>query len=323
MIDLSFHAIHILKKTESPFLEMGTYYALLFSGYLDVFIPFSFLVASLKVWIDLDTGNELLALQTGGVSGKKITIPFFCLAIILSLTLYLNQETFAPASKTIAHQTKSKFKRKKYRESSVKNIILKDNSQLYYLNYDENCLYDIFWIQSLNDIWHFEKLMIKDHEPVAFFADHFLKNAEGKIVKTASYENLLMPTIPIDETSFRTALIPLQNQSLSTLFHQAMLAPNPSDKSLTYFFSKCAQPLILFLIILTFAPIHLAYTRHKRNFLLISIALGLMVIYKALLEGMAILGENSILPPLVAIFSPPIIALAITLPKFLRLDKQN
>lgn len=324
LLDFSLHAGTFTKSKSSTWLHATIYYSNMFSNYLDFFLPCSFLVTCLKVFIQLDSDNELIAFQSAGFSLKKISLPFFYFAIFLCGISYLNQEFLIPYTKTFAHQSKAKMKKKKHKQVSIKKIQLSDNSQWIFNHYEDNIFYDVFWIKSFDDLWHFQKVTLdpKSNEKIGVFADHFQKSPENFLELTESSPSLNLDFISLDPHQDFSMTTTLQNQSLSNLFSQAILSKHPSCKTVSFFYYKVLQPLILLIMILGLSPWHLSYNRFKPNFLIISIALGAMFTYKAVVEGMLILAESNTINPTVAICSPLLITLALVLPKFLQYDRK-
>lgn len=324
LLDFSLHAGTFTKSKSATWLHAIIYYSNMFSNYLDFFLPCSFLLTCLKVFIQLDSHNELIALQSAGFSLKKITLPFFYFAIFLCGISYLNQEFLIPHTKAFAHQSKAKMKKKKYRQATIKKIQLSDNSQWIFNHYEDNTFYDVFWIKSLNDLWHFQKVTLnsKSNEKTGVFADHFQKSPENFLELTESHQKMNLDCISLDSNQDFSIATALQNQSLSNLFSQAILSKHPSCKTLTFFYYKVLQPLVLLIMILGLSPWHLSYNRFKPNFLIVSVALGAMVSYKAIIEGMLILAESNVINPIIAICTPFLIMLATVLPKFLQYDQK-
>ncbi len=61
------------------------------------------------------------------------------------------------------------------------------------------------------------------------------------------------------------------------------------------------------------------YTRTKATFLIAALSIFCLLGIKTILDGMLILGENQVIPSYIAIFSPVMLVLCLTLPGFMRM----
>ena len=324
LLDFSLHAGSFTKAKTGTWWLAITYYIFMFSNYLDFFLPCSFLLTCLKVFIQLDSHNEFMAFQVAGLCLRKIVLPFFYFAFFLCGISYLNQEFLVPHTKNFAHQTKAKMKKKKQKSQSIKSIQLKDNSQWIYSHFQDKVFDDVYWIQSNDDLWHFQKVLLDEisKEKTGLFADHFQKSSQDILQLTESHPTINLDFIPLDPQLDFSHTKSLMNSSLSDLFSKVFLSKNPSNKTLSLLYYKILQPLILLIMVVALAPWHLSYKRFKPNFLIISFALTAMVMYKAIIEGLLILAESNVINPLVAIGTPFLVMLAIFLPKFLTYDQK-
>ena len=111
IIDLSAHGVRFLSK--SSFAEITLFYLNTFASLLDLFLTLTFLLAAMRVLIDLTSHREIVALQMAGISKKGLIAPFFFFAGFLSLVCYLNTQWFAPDAQELTNLFKTSHKSKK------------------------------------------------------------------------------------------------------------------------------------------------------------------------------------------------------------------
>jgi len=182
LLDLSVNGVRFLGRGNAAPVQLLLYYLRSFSAHLELFIPLSFLLTTLKVLLDLNRHLELVALQTAGLSSKKLLFPFFALAALLSLVCYANSEWVAPYAMTATKTFRASYSKhkKKARRESLQFLSLADGSELVYQEYDasSNALFDVFWIRSPSDIWHIKQLAISSSPPIGHAADHLVRTQE-------------------------------------------------------------------------------------------------------------------------------------------------
>lgn len=295
LVDISINGVQFFSKGTS-FLEIGLYYLLDFSLHLELLVPFAFLLATLKVLFDLTDHRELVALQMAGLSKKKLLTPLFLFAGILAIGCYLNSQWLIPKATLGALSFKESHARhqKKVRDHLFA-ITLKDGSELIYQSYDKKTkeLFDVFWIQSSNDIWHMKYLQSN----TARFADHLQRNDKNQMVKTESFDT---KEFPWDETpSFEGPFTDKHTQS-------------------AYFHYHLALPLLPFLILFAISPIAMRYSRTKPTFFIVACSLFALLGLKTLLDSMLILAENQVFTAPMAMWIPLSICFLLTIPSFVK-----
>ena len=72
------------------------YYAGVVSSYMHWFVPASCMLATLYSMWQLSHHSELTAMRASGISFHRLTLPFFCTAIVASLLTFANEEWLAP-----------------------------------------------------------------------------------------------------------------------------------------------------------------------------------------------------------------------------------
>jgi len=321
-IDLSIHGVRFLTLgPEATLLDLFLYYLRQFAMHLDLFLPLSFLLSLYKVLFALNTHLELIALQMAGLSKKKLLLPFFFFATILSTICYLNHEYFAGEATAAAAAFKSSHtkKIKIARTLHLQTLLFDDQSELIFQSFDpeKKEFFDAYWISD-KDLWHMKTLSIAKQPPTAYFADHLVR--ENKLlVKQESFVEKEFPTLPLDETTTPKVFIPFESRPLSTLFLESSVPSIEAPSVKTHLHYKLALPLFPLLILLSASPFALSFSRHKRVFLIISLSLFAFLVYLTLFDSLLILGENSVLPPLLAMWFCPTIVTLFSLRRFAKI----
>ena len=324
LVDLSIHGIGFFSHGNTSFLNIATYYLYTFSSQLTFFFPLTFLIASLKVLLDLNTHHELVAFQMAGISKNKLLLPLFTFAFFLSFISYANQQWLSPQAMNSTYAFEKQHSKKKQKERKIPLFIaaLQDKSELVYQEVQKETLFDVFWIKSHNEIWHIKSLNMGLIPPEGKWVDHFQRNKQHLFEKTENFKHHLFPEIALDDNVFLEAFVPFENRSLSTLFQQSFRPTNERKSVVSHLHYKLATPLLSFLILFLIAPFTLSFSRTKPLFLITAMSLFSFVGFMTLLEGMLILGENQVLAGPIAIWGPFLFVLSLRLVKknTLRID---
>lgn len=325
IIDLTIHGVRFFSHGSIQWTEVTAYYLHNFATHLDFFFPLTLLFTILKVLLDLNSHNELVALQIAGLSQKKLLIPFFIFAAFLGCISYANHEWIAPSAQEAADtfQLAHTKKKKKASKTHVYSASLQNQSELVYQEFLEKTdeLFDVYWIKSNKDIWHIKFLKIDpsgENIPIGRFADHLQRTKGHKLEKTESHLTYSFPEIVLDNNVTLQTFIPFENRSLSTLCRQALKPTVERRSIICHLHYKLATPLIPFLILLTLSPIVMRFSRLKSTVLITAISLFSFIGFMTILEGMLILGENQVIPGYIAIWGPIALVLLFATPRFYR-----
>lgn len=320
LIDLSIHGVRFMTYgEETSSLELIVYYFRQFSLQLDLFIPLGFLLSTLKVLFQLGANLELTALQMAGLSRKKILLPFFCFAALLTLLGLINHEFLRDAASLATDDFKlahSKVKKKERRRDKVHTLLLEDASELVYQKYDpvRKEFSDVFWIRTDRDFWHMKWLRLESDQPMGFFADHFVR---GELIeKKESFEKKHLIDMPLAKVEPKR-FIPYENRPLSSLYKESKATKLPALKA--HFHRKLALPLLPFFVLIGLAPHLFSFSRKKPLFLIVALSLFAFVTVMTLFDGLLILGETNVLPPILSMWCLPTILLILALPRFLKM----
>ncbi len=319
IVDLSVHGIRFL--SQSTFIDVALFYLHTLSALLELFLTLTFLLSTMRVLFDLNTHREIVALQMAGLSKKRLLMPFFFFASLLSATCYLNSQFFAPESQDIteAFRDSHKPKKKKVKNTHVYSISLEDDSELVYqkFNNEKKELNDVYWIRNPNDIWHMKFLQI---DPLkGRFVNHLTRNKEKQIERSESFVTRDFSEIPWDDDAILHRFVPFANRPVSTLLLQACFDTTERSSVFSHLFYKILTPLMPLLVLFAIGPISIRFSRNHPLFLITACSLFGFVALKVILDGMLILAENQVLPSLIAIFGPVGLLLAFSLPSYARM----
>ena len=319
-IDLSINGIRFLSKDATSIIGILINYLRHFSKLFDLFSSFSFLLATLKVLIDLNTHRELSALQIAGISAKRLLMPFFLLAALLTIASYGNSQWISPNAQQTIQGTQSK-KRKSKTEGRIFSVDLEDGSELIYQMYcpEKEELFDVFWIRSPTDLWHIKYLKVHSKPVQGRFAEHFTRNHHGIFEKTESFEHSIFPDLQCNSSASLQKFIPFEERPLLLLLQQAMAKGAEKQKSGAHLQYKLALPLIPFLMLFSIAPFAFRFSRGTFAFLFASCCFFAYVGLRTLLDALLILAENQVFSPFLAIWGPLAICFTVSLYFFSRL----
>jgi lipopolysaccharide export LptBFGC system permease protein LptF len=319
VVDLSAHGVRFLSK--SSFADITLFYLQSFASLLDLFLTLTFLLATMRVLIDLTSHREIVALQMAGISKKGLLAPFFYFAGCLSLVCYLNTQWFAPDAQELANRFKTAHKSKKNKTEQIRvfTVSLEDESELIYRSFDKGKkeLFDVFWVRAPNDIWHMKSFKIDALE--GQYVNHLIRNEKKQLEKAESFPNRVFSELPWDDEVVLHRFVPYESRSISTLFLQALSFPSESRIIFSHLYYKLLVPLMPFLVLFAVGPMTMRYSRSRPIFLITAYSIFCFIALKVTLDGMLILGENQVIPSYVAIWGPILLSLSFTLPSFARM----
>lgn len=312
LVDLSVNGVRFFTRGPSTRLDIWIYYCLQFSLRIDLFLPLAFLLAMLNTLFTLNAHFELVALQTSGLSRKKLLIPFVWVAALLSLVSYANHEWVAPiAVKDINAFKRSKAK-KPDKKKFVQTIALEDGSELVYQSFDAQAstFSDVFWIRSPKDLWTMKTLSFT-HGPMGQYVDHLTRSPQGLLEKVESFPTHYFSEMPLRRLGIPGEIIPFEGRSLSTLLEESTLPSIDLPLAQTHLHRKLALPLLPFLVIIAIAPFAVTFSRQKNGIYLVAFSLFGFIVLMILYDSLVILGENRLVPPTVAMWAPLLATLSL------------
>jgi lipopolysaccharide export system permease protein len=256
----------------------------------------------IKVLSTMNLHRELVAFQMGGLSNSQIVRPFIILGAIFSIMILLSYEYIIPNSLNYIDT----FKEKKFNISAEKkpfhinHILLSDGSKLIYKSHKpEQQFFDVYWIISLDDIWHIKQLDKSINPPKGHYVDHFLRNEKNELIKKNSYKDYSFPQLNKKNTVKKQALPSCENSAISSLFKRKNIFSTQKEKAeiLTYFYYKIIISFTPLLVVISLAPFCMHFSRKISFFLISLISLFLFIFYYSFMNGMIILSENQVIFP--------------------------
>lgn len=300
------------------------YYLCTFSRRLDVLVPFTVLIGTIRILLTLQSRNELVALLVSGVPMRVLFRPFIVSALAASLLLYANFEFFLPKAqpKALAIQENDFGRESKLRgleleePSQVREVLLKDASRMFYRNYDPllRQFSDVFWIVTMDKVYHMKTLSCISDPPLGTNVDLIVRAANGKMVKESTSLDHTFQNMQFDEESLRDSVQSPRDQSVTTLISQAELyGKSMSDRAIDvrcFLIYKLTFPLICLLAALAPAAYCLSFRRDMPQFMIYLLSLGALFCFFLLLQVAFVLAKSHVVSPLVALGLPWLLAAA-------------
>lgn len=304
-IDLATRGGKFFGKSLFSGLDTAQYYLHQFSNYLSFFFPLSLILASIQVLFDLNSHNELVALQMGGISRKKLLAPFFTLASLLFLLLLANYQWVSPKALESASEYVKAYARhkKKPMREHLQTLTLADGSEMIFQSFDANKkeLFDVFWLETESKIWHMKFFEVETR--LAKFVDCF-ERIGNQWIRSSRSRATEMPQIDIDQKSAFEPFVPCQRRPLSQLVSQAKTKSIEQPKLLSHLLHKLSLSSLLFLSLIAISPACFSFSRSRQAFKILSFSLFGFLAAVMFLDGLLVLGENRVLPVTLAFGSP-------------------
>ena len=325
LIDFSTHAHDFIIHGKVVFSKIYTFYLYQFIKRLIILLPLALLIAAIRTLSSLNIHRELVAFQACGLKMKKLLRPLFLLGIFCALFSYANEQVFLPKSIAYLDQVKQEEGRGALTKDHKKQfavLYLDDASKLIYQKFDKEkgAFFDVYWIRSFHDIWRMKYLSADPKNPVAEYADHIIRTKEGFLEKTESFEKISLPYLKWEESQLSKKQSSIKHQPISDLFLLTLKNDKRSfhlrGEIQTHFFHKVAMPLLPLLVLFGVIPFLISYSRNPPIFLIYGISIFAFVVFFTLMNALVIIGENQVLPPYIAIFSPFLLCFGVSYVKF-------
>ncbi len=313
LIDYSTHMQDFIVDKRIQISHMLGYYSFMLIKRADLLVPLAMLIASIKLLLSINLNGELVALQSSGISLKKIVRPLLLLAGLCTLFNIFSFEFFLPSSLNFLDRFRErhfKHSRNGARREPIHALYLKDGSKIIYQKKDAetNQFFDVFWIRSSDDLWRMKYLSSDPENPVGTYVDHIQRNRSGNFDKTESFETYRFSPFKWQPDLAGKGYIPIENRRISELF--SLLASKKKATAverpqiLSFILYKCAMPLLPLLVTMAVVPFCVRYSRTTPLFLIYALALFGFVAFCALMDAGVILGENNVIPPFAAVLGP-------------------
>lgn len=301
-----YRAIHV------SFLEIAAYYFSILIQRLDIFVPFAFLIATIHTLCHLNVHNELIALMASGLPLKRLLKPFLLFGFLLTFVLYLNVEYFLPRAMEYHRVIEDAHFIEKYKSNkntSLHSISLNDGSMFLYHYYDsiKDTFHDVYWLRTIDDMFHMKSLVFKDKQHEGRFVNHLLRTSTGELISTEAYPEMTFPNLHISKKALSESTLSPQSLPFSKLWRSMISFTISHDKQAqiaTAFYYKLAMPWLAMLAFLAPATFCLKFTRQLPVFFIYLGSIVGMVAFYLIMHAAFILGEYQTLIPLAAIFVP-------------------
>lgn len=311
-----------IQRNQVPFIRVASYYLYSIPQILHDLVPLAFLVAFLATAAVLEKHNESTAIKAAGVSLTRVALPLLGLGLMLGVGLFVLDESVVQRANRTAQQLEDIIKGRKvtraYRSTDRPWLFLPDGRTLVnFIQYDgETKALVRPSVYVFSDELQLRSRLVAD---VAEYRDGQWI-AEGGWSRTFLDES--SPTfarhkehvsLPIDvgpEYFGREFRRPSQMNLVELRSYIASLraAGYRVDPLRVQFHQKLAYPLSLFLLAWLALPFAFRIGR-KGTVVGIATALVLGMAYFALTAIVTTLGEASLLPPIVAAWTPNVIFL--------------
>jgi len=315
LIDLASQIKHIHAH---DWLEYPVYYFNQFIKRIDLIFPIAFAIGLVYALTSLFSNFELIALEMSGLSRRKLLLPFFAFAIMLTSITYCSYEWLSPKAKIFIENFDTKSKKKPILQNARKpglyNYELKNGEKLLfsYATPENDSVHSVYLILSPDEIWHMQKLSIKSK--LGQFVDKLERQNNGKLVATVS-----LPTRIFKEINFNLSQIPKKTNPYSLMSLSELSQNTESPKGKTQLYLRLILPLLPCLIAFAIPPFAFAFSRTRsRPLLLYTLVLFAILCYFALTSALTILGENQVLAPFFATAFLPIALFALFCTAFYR-----
>lgn len=315
-IDMMTH-LKDIRAGSTSLLVWINYYICTFSRRLDVLIPFTVLIGTIRLLLQFHARNELVALLVCGLPMKTLLRPFLVAASCMALLLYANFQFFLPATQpkalSIQENDFSKSMRGK-RMQPVREVLLKDASRMFYKSYNSTTkeFLDVFWVASLDKVYHMKMLRSDNDRLIGVGVDLIVRDASGKMKKEGYYAEYPFKNMQFDDESLRQSIQLPRDQSITTLISQLSLyGQSISERAVdvrSFLIFKLTFPLLCLLAVVVPLPYCLSYRRDLAPFMIYLLSLGALFCFFLLLQVALVLAKSHTISPLLALGVPWLLA---------------
>jgi len=318
LVDYATHIQEMRSNVEIPLSKLLCYYGMLFFTRSTLFIPLAFLLSIVKVLSILKQNNELLVLQTVGISPCSLSYPFFFIGLLCVAMNYINFEFIFPKSCSYIHHFEEAFfgKRGDVLQNRVNILVLEEEGKLFYQRYDsyKKEFFDVFWVLSIDEIYHMKTLSLIP-KPFGVCVDIIKRNENGILEKVCSYDTYLFEHLKLNRKVIKNLHRFSESDSMSELFRMVLTYPRLSYDNrniiLTHLYFKIMIPWLPIIVLMGMIPFCICLTKTFSSFFLFVFAIFGSISLFTVMNACVILSEAQILTPFVSIFLLPIILLVI------------
>lgn len=319
-----FRMVNFITQFGAPFSAVVKIFFFSLPELINYTFPMSMLLASLLAFGRLSSTSEIIAMKSAGISFKRMVLPVFIMAFVVSMLSMAFAEKIVPASKVAYQQVFYQEIYKNTMPRSQEHIVIKDvsGSNIERLTYarrfdeKEGIMYGVtveeFDGDNLVHIQNAEKATwAKDSWILENGTIHDLSGGEG-INRSVQFQEQVLPIKLSPKQVGRTQKDP-DEMSLSEL-RQQIKSLNHQYVSTAKYEIEMYQRFMIPLASLVFALIGtpLGLQPHRSSS---SIGLGLSIIiifiYYAVMTLTMTLGKNNTIPPLLAAITPNTLGLLV------------
>lgn len=313
-----------------PVPKILLFYLCLFVRRIELIAPFGFMIASMRLLLQLNLRNELVAMLAGGISMRRLLRPFIVVSLFLITLTFINLEYWLPVSQRVYRKLEDAYlkhggRRKQLMQRALYDIRLPDDSLMLYQHYDsaKERFFDVFWVRDADDLYRIKYLDFKDRKPVGRLVDHLVRDVDHRLQLAESVSSRPFSEIFIDEELISLVLNGPREQSYTRLYRQMpdhFTQMNDREAAaLTYFQYKLMIPWLCLLVILGPAPLCVRFTRRLRPFLIYGAAILSLISFYLVMDAAVILGEHQVIHPLLAVWLPAALFFGVAGYRFYRL----
>ncbi|HRW58258.1 MAG TPA: LptF/LptG family permease [Chlamydiales bacterium] len=311
LVDFSLRSTRLFTYTDVSYFKIIRYYLYHFIQFLNLFLPLTYLLSFIITLSSMNQNSELTALLTNGIAKKSILRIYLIIGIFTTSLLYLNHQYFIPKSSQYIANFKDDHLRKPgniKKEYLFVKTLKNEGKLIYQAEISKGKLFDVFYLCSENSLYRIKYLDLNTTPVQGEYVDEFIKDQNGAIKKTKSYEQLQFPQIAFSKKMDKKEKIPLENLSLSRLYRSYQKKYFSSSKEkydlLAQINFKLATPLFPIILLLMIAPFCFSFSRNKSIFLITAIGLFTFISMYILMDCALVLAENKVLHPSIILWVP-------------------
>ena len=292
------------------------YYASMFSKKFDTLIPFSLLTSSTILFSALSKKNEQIPLLNGGLSMKRQIMPFFTIALLAMVAMWLNSQYLFPKA-IQRHEYISDTAFGKNRENGLQwqkrmgTMYLHDGSKLYFLQNDptNKQLLDVFWMRDYDTILHMETLSYANpstHQ--ATLVDILQRDSSGVVKKAETLASKEITELRFSEEEVNLASSPARYMSIYELFTMVhRMGGSSSEKASDIFITLISKLLSPFICLLTVSvPIFscLTFNKSRHPVIVLLFFIAILFIFQLFVQTTTVLARIPNMPSFLLLALP-------------------
>jgi len=286
--------------------------------------PIAALLATLFTLGQMNQANEIIAMRSSGLSIWHIVRPFVLFGFILSLSIFVMNETITPYAQKMSKFIKRYYVDKAY--TSAQDVPLENvaiygyDNRLYFLNkfYPKTNTIEGLTIlehdaqQNVRSKVYAEKAVWRNNRWVLYQCFIYYLGEGQRIRGEPLYFSDKVYRIEETPEDFMRQNIPVENMNIKDLANYIARLPESGAQNTVIrmkvdLFQKTSSPFTSFIIILLGIPSAIIVRRRAVAFSSIGICMGISFLFYVLFAVLTALGKAGVLPPLLAAWGSHII----------------